>query len=1246
MKPIIVCGYNNQATQACGCINARINLVEHGGMICLPFIVSEHLSAPVILGNDVLEKAGIGLYVDSTQSRSQSDYNVYSDSSDVQHTECSKDKCTVIHPSSDSCTQPIKCNATDANETHDAAIVYEEPDIENIGPDDNNSLDKVLNPAIKQLLVQYPSVISSKLSSTPCTVTEHHIELIDTARPYKRTYYRIGPDERKFIEQQIADLLKLGVIAPSRSAWGSPIVLVKKKDGTFRMCIDYRKLNAVTIPENYPLPFIEDSIDKMQGKKVFSKLDLKSSYWQLAMALKDQHLTAFMSHVGLFEWRRMPFGLRNATATFQRLMHQVLAGCESFTEIHVDDIFVFSDTMEEHMKHLQIIMDRLNEAHLILNLPKCHFCEDSVQFIGHIFSSTGISPDPEKCLSMTHLSPPHDQTSARSFLGMTNYYRRFIRDYAAIAHPIIELTKKNTDFIWRAEHQEAFEKLIKILSSTPVLVHPIFSKVFKVTTDASDYAVAGMLSQDHDGIDLPVCYYSRTLSGAQLNYATIEKECLAIIECIRHWRHYLSYQPFLIETDHEPLKWLHSLSEPTRRQTRWSILLQEYEYTISHRPGKSNVVADALSRCQTPAKCNAIATNQSSYDYEDHLISFFKTHQHPIGVSLAQQHRIEKKAMELHVKDDVMYHNECVIPPKEQRKSIMDRCHSMGHFGIDNTCRRILEEYWWPTLYHDVKLHIADCRACAEYSNDVGPKRIPRAPRVIVAQGVGDIVSMDYSGPFTETSRGKVMMLMFTDHTSKYKEAFATKDKSAVTTARHLFYDWICRFGPPIILLSDQGKEFCNQVMDEVRKLSSIVQKTTSGYHPETNGLSEKSNDIIESALRKFTDGDNGNWDLWLPFILLCDRTRIHKAIGHTPMFMMFGRECLLFKDYRNTSEGVDPDSPEHIQKRLFHIRHLIDVIEPSIVEDLNTKKAEADAALEHTPGIPIGTYVQLKRMTHNTKLSRRYQGLYQIEARTSEGNYKLQSIQGRPLPTPVHPNRIRVITSYIARELLSHPEFNPPDEDDENVFEVEEIRDHRSSVRRGRTTLEYLVKWLGFNEETWEPEENIFAPEKLDEYWKKVHKVDPTQLNAINNLHEDQLCEQIAEARRSIPSPELQGWIKTVVGIIDIDICPSQRPLSFCKESLYSILDSNDQRLITAKTIWFDSSFHLEDKLFTWLHSHVCRKVIYTLTPEWVNIPQDRFTSVFSIPLPAGIPWFTWPGGQQRAQPHWKCNLSSFIVV
>ena len=454
---------------------------------------------------------------------------------------------------------------------------------------------------IESLLNEFGDVFAVKTSELGrCTKVLHHIET--TGQPTYQHPYRTPVHLRPIVRKQIAEMLENDVIRPSVSPYGAPILLIKKKDSDYRFCVDYRKLNSNTVKDRYPLPRIDDTIDALHGAQYFTTLDLASGYWQIELDEESKQKTAFTSEAGHFEFNRMPFGLQNAPSSFQRLMNNIFAEeLFVFLLLFIDDLIIFSRTLREHLIHLKAILEKLRDAGLKLKLKKCYFAKNSVKYLGHIVSQSGISPDPEKIASMTTFPAPKNIAQLRTFLGLTNYYRRFVPNFSHVVHSLTELTKKNNPFMWEAPQQEAFMELKNRLSTSPILAFPDFTKEFIVYTDASEVGIGAVLAQfveipDHAKTEVVIAYMSRHLIERERHWPTIEKEAYAIIQACKTFYPYLYGRKFTVITDHKPLQWLKSIKEPTGRLMRWSLWIQQFDIEIGYRPGKIHQNADCLSR--------------------------------------------------------------------------------------------------------------------------------------------------------------------------------------------------------------------------------------------------------------------------------------------------------------------------------------------------------------------------------------------------------------------------------------------------------------------------------------------------------------------------------------------------------------------------------------------------------------------------------------------------------------------------
>lgn len=445
---------------------------------------------------------------------------------------------------------------------------------------------------------QDPSFLKS------ATVAEHHINT-ENHQPVRSAPYRVSPKEREAIRNQVDEMLQAGIIEPSSSPWSSPVVMVPKKNGELRFCIDYRRLNAVTVRDAYPLPRIDDILDHLGGATVFTCLDLKSGYWQIPVGKESQQKTAFITPDGLYQTKRLPFGLCNGPASFQRIMDEILAGLKlNICLVYLDDLIICGKTYQEHQDKLETVFLALEKAQLTLNLTKCNFAQTQILCLGHQVTPEGITPDPSKINAiMDYPSPKKSEpnqrvTVLRSFLGAVSYYRRFFEHFASLMSPMYELLKKNAVWKWERRHELAFQNIKVLMVNAPVLSHPTEKGKFELHVDASGVGLGAVLMQSNLNTQElhPITYLSRRLTSAEFNYHSNELECLALVWALTKLRPYLYGQVFKVKTDNNVVRWLSKKKDIRGKLARWVLILQEFNFSIDHQKGTENKVADALSR--------------------------------------------------------------------------------------------------------------------------------------------------------------------------------------------------------------------------------------------------------------------------------------------------------------------------------------------------------------------------------------------------------------------------------------------------------------------------------------------------------------------------------------------------------------------------------------------------------------------------------------------------------------------------
>ena len=414
----------------------------------------------------------------------------------------------------------------------------------------------------------------------------------------KQHPYRMNPVKQQYLREEVQYLLDNDFIEPSQSEWSSPCILVPKPDGTFRMCTDYRKVNSVTKTDTFPIPRIDDCIDNIGYVKYVTKFDMLKGFWQIPLTNRAKEISAFVTPDGLYQYKVMPFGMKNSPATFQRLVNSLISnldGCKAY----IDDAIIFSEEWEQHLQTIRTFFDRLSEAKLTVNLAKSEFCHANLTFLDHIMGQGQVKPVEAKVEAISDFPVPTGKRQLMRFLGMAGYYRKFCNNFSVIAEPLTNLLGKRVKYVWTDDCQKSFDKLKAVLKSAQVLLAPSFDKDFKLAVDASDVGAGSVLLQEDDnGVDHPVCYFSKKFNKHQRNYSTIEKECLSLILALQHFEVYLasSVTPIVIFSDHNPLTFIHKMKNKNQRLLRWSLMLQEHNLDIRHIKGKDNIIPDALSR--------------------------------------------------------------------------------------------------------------------------------------------------------------------------------------------------------------------------------------------------------------------------------------------------------------------------------------------------------------------------------------------------------------------------------------------------------------------------------------------------------------------------------------------------------------------------------------------------------------------------------------------------------------------------
>ncbi|KAK1652704.1 hypothetical protein QYE76_070509 [Lolium multiflorum] len=572
-----------------------------------------------------------------------------------------------------------------------------------------------LPPIIEQLLQENTNCFESPTGLPPHRPFDHKIDLMPGVPPVNVKAYRYTPQQKDEIERQIKEMLAQGIIKPSQSPFASPVLLVKKKDGTWRFCVDYRQLNAVTIKDRYPMPIVDELLDELAGAKFFSKLDLRSGYHQIRMREVDEQKTAFKTHGGHYEFRVMPFGLTSAPATFQTAMNTVFAHLiRKFVLVFVDDVLIYSKSLEDHAKHLAEVFQLLAQNQLFLKKSKCSFVQKSLEYLGHIIGAEGVATDPAKIAAVQNWPQPTNLKQLRGFLGLAGYYRKFIRQFGVITRPLTALLKKNTPFMWSPVVQDAFLSLKQALVQAPVLALPDFTHEFVLETDACATGVRAVLMQKGH----PLAFMSKALGPKNQALSIYDKECLAILLAIEKWKSYLQHAPFVIHTDQRSLVHLGEHKFNTKIQQKAFFRLMGLQYKILYKKGKHNVAADSLSRRPLPICAVSVARPRWMEIVIEGYTKDEKTKQ--LYTELSIQNSNDQG---FSLVDGVIRHKGKIWlgTHTEAQQAVLMALHSSGlggHSGALVTYHKIKQLFSWPGLKQTVYNYVHQCTICQQAKSE------------------------------------------------------------------------------------------------------------------------------------------------------------------------------------------------------------------------------------------------------------------------------------------------------------------------------------------------------------------------------------------------------------------------------------------------------------------------------------------------------------------------------------------------
>jgi len=951
---------------------------------------------------------------------------------------------------------------------------------------------------------------------------EHAIDEYPGSTPVSQRGYRMSEEELACLRQHLKELLEKGFIRPSCSPYGAPVLFVPKKEkGQFRMCIDWRMLNKQTIKNKYPLPRIDDLLERLHGSKYWSKLDLAQGYYQVRIREQDIHKTAFQTRYGLYEFTVLGMGLCNAPATFMRVMNDALRPyLDKFVLVYLDDILIFSETQEEHLEHVRLVLETLRKEKLYAAPSKCEFGRTTIKFLGHTLTPHGITPEDTKMDLIKNWPKPTTVSDLRSFLGLANYYRTFVKHFAHKAAPLNELVKKGSTCTWGSKEQQAFDALKEALTSHPIIRPPNPKAPFNVHTDASDIAIGATLMQ-HDevtGKEYVVAYDSRKLSDTEKKWAAHEREQLAVVHALTTWRHHLHGRKFLLITDSACVKSLPTQPNLTQRQSRWVTKLADFDFDIQHRAGPQNVVPDALSRhpCHRQDNLSSMTTVHTSEIQAQSLrdeIQMAAINDSRYQRILQDIRRGVQTNFHLHEGLLLLQGTRLYIPKSEPLITrLISEAHDTpisGHLGSQKTLARLVPHFYWPGMHGQVKRYCRTCLSCQQ----IKPSRQKPMGLTVPHDVPPDRFhtwSLDFVVDLPQTRRRHNAILTIQCSFTKYLRVLPCNiNITAQATAKLVFDNLGSIFGLPRRLISDRDPRFTSAFWKKYCEILGTRLNMSTADHPQTDGQSEKANDTVKTMLRAFVYKRPTAWDESLPAVEHAYNTTVHATTGYTPYFLTFGKDP--YTPLQLAREATIPSlSVPAVQEDMERLKEAIDEVRDALeaakqVSAAHNDKTRRDGALD------VGTHVYIALSRGRKTFDPKYDGPYEILEKTSPVTYKLKLPEGDRRHPIFHICKLQPYhdghQEFPSRaEYTSHIPVTHPAEA-HTVPYVEVITDHRTvTTSTGSQSVEVLVRYSNDPATVWKPLSDLQRdyPELVRAYFHPDSETVPTAPDNANNDDND----------------------------------------------------------------------------------------------------------------------------------------------
>ena len=891
---------------------------------------------------------------------------------------------------------PIDENICEGNREEKFQKIIEQQDWSHLSGDQQTELTEML-------LKHHPVFIVEPNELGKFKDVQAHIVVSDP-QPVRSPMYRYPEKAKAIISTMLEEMEEKDVIEPSTAAWLSPIVLVKKPDGSERMCLDYRKVNQHLQVDIHPLPRLEEMVESASGNRYYATLDMKEAYYQVELDEESRNLTTFSDGISLYRFKRLPFGLSCSPAVFSRIIGQVLAPLIKlgWVKSYLDDIVVYGPSYAALLKRLNELFTVLAKNGVKLNLKKCQFGQKEVHYLGHIISEEGCKPSPDNVRAVEAMKPPKNVKEVRRFLGMTGFYRKHVENYAKIAVPLTNLLKGKEHFRWTEECQQSFESLKVALTTAPVLAKAQITKQFELHTDASKDHIGAVLMQRDEAQNLrPIGYFSKKLKAVEQRYSTTDREALAVVMACRRFHHYLWGTSFTIHTDHQPLVSVFKRKTKSPRMNRWVVELQDYRFKIVYRPGRSNYVPDQLSR----------PVRRIVYEDEGDFLGLtkdeFRARQQDEPrwaelITYLEGGRLPKKRFPRALINQFMLHDELLylsadnqdnsiqlklVVPQDMRKEALKHGHVdvSGHLGRRKTIDALENMFYWPSLRSDVCKYVKECEPCQRYKESKGLQQkfheLPAVTKPLerISIDLTDMISGD---------NGYRYVLTVIDHYSRYVKYFKLRSKSTNEVSRN-FVTYLNDFGVPQAVILDNGAEFTSTQFKDLCQIHKIKLGYITPYHPQGNSISERMHRTMKTVLKILCDGYPHQWPKYLGETQRVLNTAVHTTLGEQPHYVFFSRRAP--RQISSTLPSFDEEiSYPAIEKAHEVVQATHREMAKKFVDSANRKRRNET--------VEQGSLVWVKEETviPNTsrKLNQKWRGPYRVlEVMRDGAKYKLESL-------------------------------------------------------------------------------------------------------------------------------------------------------------------------------------------------------------------------------------------------------------